>query len=146
MPLTKTTSKIQTKMSKNLPDNVSKTVSKTVSKNTSNNIAVNPQLANKYCPIIKPVKLIGDKWVLPIIKEMIDGAERFNQIKEGIPGITGRTLSAKLKYLVQENLIERVCGTEEVLKLKPEYRLTKFGKALQPIIVEIEKFGEKFMC
>lgn len=118
--------------------------SKSESKSKKTNLSF--QSADKYCPIIKPVKLIGDKWVLPIIKEMIDGAERFNQIKEGIPGITSRTLSTKLKYLAQEKLIERVCDQEEFLKLKPEYRLTKFGKALQPIIVEIEKFGERFMC
>jgi DNA-binding HxlR family transcriptional regulator len=98
----------------------------------------------KYCPIIKPTKLIGDAWTILIVKSLLKGPKRFNQIKTEIPEITSRTLTCRLKDLVIQGVIER--KQYPVIPPKVEYTLTEMGVGMQKIINEIEKFGNKFMC
>jgi DNA-binding HxlR family transcriptional regulator len=102
------------------------------------------QLEKKYCPIIKPSKLLGDSWVLLIVKELLGGPKRFNQLGTAIPEITNRVLTQRLKFLCENGIIER---TEYKTKTpKVEYHLTPMGTALKPILKSIEDFGNKFMC
>lgn len=104
-----------------------------------------PKLSEeKYCPIIKPTKLIGDAWTILIVKSLLEGSKRFNQIKEEIPEITSRTLSARLKFLCENGLIVR--KQYEEIPPKVEYNLTVMGRGLKDIIQAIEKFGNIFMC
>jgi DNA-binding HxlR family transcriptional regulator len=98
----------------------------------------------KYCPIIRPTKLVGDTWTLLIIKSLLPGSKRFNQIREEIPEITSRTLSQRLKFLCEQGLLSRKQYPE--IPPKVEYTLTKMGEALEPIIVAVENFGNDFMC
>ena len=102
------------------------------------------QIEKKYCPIIKPTELLGDTWTLLIIKELLEGPVRFNKIKEKIPEITNRTLSARLKKLCQENVIER--KQHEGNPPKVEYNLTPMGMGLKKVLDAIEEFGNEFMC
>jgi DNA-binding HxlR family transcriptional regulator len=98
------------------------------------------EIIKKYCPIIKPIELIGDSWILLIIKELLVEPKRFNQIKDSIPEITSRTLSAKLKFLISHNI---------VVKRQPpqtEYELTEIGHGLKEVILAIEVFGNTFLC
>ncbi|MEM1312490.1 MAG: helix-turn-helix domain-containing protein [Patescibacteria group bacterium] len=98
----------------------------------------------KYCPIIRPTELLGDTWTLLIIKELLEEPLRFNKIKDKIPEITNRTLSARLKKLVSNKVIER--NLLEGSPPKVEYNLTQMGYGLKPVLREIEDFGNKFMC
>lgn len=96
------------------------------------------------CPIIKPTKLLGDAWTLLIVKSLLEGPKRFNQIKNEIPEITSRTLTTRLRYLVDEGLLVRQQYPE--IPPKVEYSLTKMGQDLKDIIESIEKFGNTWMC
>lgn len=98
----------------------------------------------KYCPIIKPTKLIGDVWTLLIVKSLLEESKRFNQIKADIPEITSRTLACRLKSLVKQGVIER--KQYQVIPPKVEYSLTEVGLGMNKIIKEIERFGNKFLC
>jgi DNA-binding HxlR family transcriptional regulator len=103
-----------------------------------------PETMRKYCPIIKPVSLIGDFWTLLIVKELLDGPKRFNLIKEALPEITSRTLSAKLKNMVENDVVKRT-----QLEGSPpgvEYSLTSLGHGLRPVVKSIEEFGNQFLC
>jgi DNA-binding HxlR family transcriptional regulator len=98
----------------------------------------------KYCPIIRPTKVVGDVWTILIVKALLRGPKRFNQIKEEIEEITSRTLSARLKFLVEQKIILRKQFPE--IPPRVEYELTEMGKGLESIVVEIEKFGNQWMC
>jgi DNA-binding HxlR family transcriptional regulator len=102
------------------------------------------EVEKKYCPIIKPTELLGDTWTLLIIKELLDGPLRFNKIKEKIPEITNRTLSARLKKLCLEGVLER--KQYEEIPPRVEYNLTKMGLGLKKVLDAIEDFGNEFMC
>lgn len=99
---------------------------------------------DKYCPIIKPSKLIGDTWVILIVKELLEQPLRFNQLKDKIPDITSRTLSAKLKFLVEVGLASKECTENN--KNFCEYSLTEMGMDLEKVIEHIEEFGNKWLC
>jgi len=99
----------------------------------------------KFISIIKPIKLIGDPWVLLIIKALMEGPKRFNQISKELDGITNRSLSLKLKHLAAQGVLERQVDPStnppQVI-----YYLTPLGKGVEPILKSIEEFGDKFFC
>jgi DNA-binding HxlR family transcriptional regulator len=102
------------------------------------------ELIKKYCPIIKPIELIGDVWTLMIIKSLLKESKRFNQIKAEIPEITNRTLSARLKSLCLKQVINREVGEENPPTVV--YSLTELGHGMKEIIEAIENFGNKYLC
>lgn len=93
--------------------------------------------------IVKPIELIGDPWTLMIVKCLIVGPKRFNELKNEIPGINNRTLSARLKSLALDGAIQRQVGLENPPTVK--YYVTALGKGIGPILQAIEDFGNKFM-
>jgi DNA-binding HxlR family transcriptional regulator len=101
-------------------------------------------ISKKYCPIIKPTRLVGDVWTLLIVKSLLHGPKRFNQIKDNIPEITSRTLSARLKILVDQSIVDRKQFAE--IPPRVEYSLTEMGKDLEKIVEEVEAFGNRWMC
>ena len=106
------------------------------------------EIQKKYCPIFKPVDLIGDCWTLLIIKQLIAGPRRYNEIRGGIPDINNRTLSARLKSLVSKGIIFKTI-IENVVDTTPavcRYELTEIGYGTTPILIAIEEFGNKFLC
>jgi DNA-binding HxlR family transcriptional regulator len=99
----------------------------------------------QFCSIIKPIELISDSWTLLIIKSLLTGTKRFNEIKNDVEDINNRTLSARLKFLVEKGvLIRRVSQSTTPPSVK--YTLTPLGKGIEPILNEIENFGNKYLC
>ncbi|MDF2909891.1 winged helix-turn-helix transcriptional regulator [Sporolactobacillus laevolacticus] len=96
--------------------------------------------SSQNCPIEASLNLIGTKWSFLIIRElMIDGTLRYNQILKNLEGISPRTLSAKLKLLEESKIISKKVYAE--VPPRVEYSLTDFGKKLEPIFLELKKFG-----
>lgn len=102
-------------------------------------------IEEKFYSIAEPIKLIGDTWVLLIIKALMDRPKRFNQISKELEGITNRSLSLKLKHLATQGVLERQVDPStnppQVI-----YYLTPLGKGVEPILKAIEEFGDKFFC
>jgi DNA-binding HxlR family transcriptional regulator len=84
---------------------------------------------DEYCPIAVGVEFFGDRWTPLILRELVVGSHRFNEIHRGIPKISRTLLSQRLRGLVDRGLVERVDDDYGI-----EYHLTEAGEALQPII------------
>lgn len=95
-----------------------------------------------YCPISAATKIIGDFWSILIIRELLKGPLRFNQLQNQIDGITGSTLSDRLKKLAQEEIVQR--QQYESIPPKVEYSLTEKGYSLKDLLSYIEEFAHKW--
>jgi len=94
--------------------------------------------AESYCPVFhRAVELIGRRWNGPIIRALLDGAERFGEIRSRIPGLTDRLLAQRLRELEREGLVERAYATATV----PHYTLTTKGHTLAPVIESIAQWA-----
>ena len=82
----------------------------------------------EYCPIAVGVEYFGDRWTPLILRELVVGSHRFNDIHRGIPKISRTLLSQRLRSLVDRGLVERIEDGGI------EYHLTPAGEDLQPII------------
>ena len=94
------------------------------------------------CPITSALDILGDKWMLVIIKQMlIEGMETFKEFTESDEAIATNILSSKLKCLEQYGLIERKDHpTNKKTKL---YHLTEKGLSLAPVIVELALWSDQ---
>ena len=99
---------------------------------------------NRLCQIKKPTEVLGDVWNLLIIEYLLPGPARFNEIKDGLDGLTSRTLSNRLKSLTSTGIIERTQYAQTPPRV--DYTLTDMGVELKPVIEAIRKFGDKWMC
>jgi DNA-binding HxlR family transcriptional regulator len=95
------------------------------------------------CPIGRAAHLVGDKWVLLIIRDLIVGRKRFGELQKSLGSISPRTLSARLDILEDVGLIEREAYPE--IPPRVEYSLTEKGRALLPLITLMRDYGEKWL-
>ena len=78
------------------------------------------------------VELIGARWSGAILRALMDGAERYAEIKAAIPGVSDTMLSQRLKWLEGEGVLERHVRSSTPVRV--EYRLTERGAALAPVV------------
>ena len=90
----------------------------------------------------KTLSLVGDKWKLIIINELLDGVKRFGEIAADIPGISQKVLTAQLRELEADRLILRKVYAE--VPPRVEYSLTETGKKLDAVIKSMSDFGKSF--
>ena len=79
----------------------------------------------QYCPITRAVEVLGERWSILIVRDMLVGARRFNDIARGLPGLSRSLLTKRLRELERSGVVERLDG---------EYLLTPAGE-LEPLIV-----------
>jgi len=91
----------------------------------------------QYCGVTSAVELIGERWALLIVRDLLVGARRFTDLKQGLPRIPTNILSARLKELQDGGVVRRVplrnCGLV--------YELTEYGQALEPIVLALGRWG-----
>jgi DNA-binding HxlR family transcriptional regulator len=85
----------------------------------------------EYCPVSVGARLIGDRWTLLIIREVMVGATRFTEIHRGLPGLSRTLLSTRLRQLERLGLVERV-PTDHGGRFR--YHLTPAGHAVRPVV------------
>lgn len=83
---------------------------------------------NQTCPIRNIFNTLSKRWMLNILKTIHDGHVGFNQIKNSIPGITGKVLSERLTELTEEGILDRQIIQEKPIRV--EYRFTPQGDKL----------------
>lgn len=94
------------------------------------------------CPITSTLDIIGDKWILVIIKQMIiEGKETFKDFTNSVEGIATNILSAKLKYLEEVGLLTK--SKLSTNKKTVYYHLTDKGLSLTPIIIELAIWSDE---
>ena len=91
------------------------------------------------CPIAKTLDVVGDRWTLLILRDMMLGAAKFKDFLERSPGMPARILSDRLKKLEAAGIVERRIYSEH--PLRAEYHQTPRGEALQPVLLAIGAWG-----
>lgn len=95
------------------------------------------------CPVARALDVIGEKWSLLILRDLFrKGPLRFQSFEEGLPGIAPNTLSARLKSLEAQGVIET--RLYERHPPRYEYLLTDKGRALGPVLKSLYKWGEAY--
>jgi DNA-binding HxlR family transcriptional regulator len=97
----------------------------------------------QFCPIARTLDLLGDKWTLLIVRELLRGKRRFRDIEAGLPGIPPNLLSDRLKVLEQAAIVTREYFRE--LPPRVEYSLTERGSSLEPVLESIAEWGMRHM-
>ena len=92
----------------------------------------------RTCPVAKASEILGDRWTLLIVREMLGGASGFNELQRGLPGISRSVLTDRMRALERAEVIERRTGPKGRTL---EYRLTPAGRDLQPVVQAIGEWG-----
>jgi DNA-binding HxlR family transcriptional regulator len=93
------------------------------------------------CPVEKTLKIVGKKYAVLIIRDLLTGKKRFGELLTSLCGISPRTLSARLDELEKDKIITR--KVFPVMPLHVEYGLTKSGVELQKILEHMNQWGSK---
>ena len=92
----------------------------------------------QYCPVAKSTEILGDRWTVLIVREMLGGASGFNELQRGLPGISRSVLTDRMRALERAEVIERRTGPKGRTL---EYRLTPAGRDLEPVVQAIGEWG-----
>lgn len=95
------------------------------------------------CPIDKTAALVGDRWTLLIVRDLLTGPKRFKDLENSLSGISSRTLCLKLEALVKNAMADRKEFNEKPPRV--EYSLTAKGKGLHAVAEAMRKYGEKHL-
>jgi DNA-binding HxlR family transcriptional regulator len=96
----------------------------------------------KACPVDNTLKIIGKKFTVLLIRNMLSNQTRFNQFLESIEGMNQKILSARLKEMEKDGLITRRVYAETPLRV--EYSLTEKGLAIKPILDQMAAFSLQY--
>lgn len=93
----------------------------------------------QFCPIAKASEVLGERWTLLVVRELVSGSTRYKDLQRGLGRISPSVLSSRLKALVDHGIVEKV---ESDAAHGYEYRLTRMGSALSPIIESVAVWGQ----
>lgn len=91
----------------------------------------------QYCPVAKAAEVLGERWTLLIVRDLITGAHRFTDLHRGLPGISRTLLSERLRRLQADGLVERRRSDG----VRGEYWLTPLGHDLEPAVMAIGQWA-----
>jgi DNA-binding HxlR family transcriptional regulator len=98
---------------------------------------------NQYCGLAYALDIVGERWTLLIIRELMAGPRRFTDLIAGLPGISTNLLSERLKRLEQQGILcRRVLPPPAGSTV---YELTLLGQALETTLLELGKWGSQFV-
>lgn len=97
----------------------------------------------KSCPIEATFRIIGKKWTVLIIREMLRGTTQFNRFLENIEGITPKVLSERLRELQKFGIVRRRIVSEYPIRV--EYEMTDLGREFEPVLLAAASFSMKNM-
>lgn len=94
------------------------------------------------CPVETTLLLIGDKWKVLILRDLIEGTKRFGELKKSIGSISQKVLTQQLREMEEDGLVNRKVYAE--VPPKVEYSLTEHGVSLKPILDSMWTWGEQY--
>ncbi|MAU09540.1 MAG: transcriptional regulator [Anaerolineaceae bacterium] len=105
---------------------------------------MNKRTYNQFCPLAYSLDVIGDRWTLLIVRELMFGPRRYTDLQQGLPGIGTNLLAKRLKDMEAADIISQQ-------KLPPPaashvYALTERGQSLQPIINQLAQWGKPYLA
>ena len=93
------------------------------------------------CPVETTLALIGDKWKVLILRDLLPGTKRFGELKRSIGSVSQKVLTAQLRDMEAKGLVSRKVYAE--VPPRVEYSLTERGKSLMPILDGMCEWGDK---
>lgn len=100
-------------------------------------------LAIEPCPVETTLKLISNKWKVLILRELLTGTKRFNELRSGIDGISQKVLTQNLRSMEEDGIVTRTIFPE--VPPRVEYCLSDLGNTLKPIIAAMEVWGTGYL-
>lgn len=94
------------------------------------------------CPVETTLTLIGDKWKVLILRDLMDGTKRFGELRKSLSGVSQKVLTAQLRDMESSGLVNRKVYAE--VPPKVEYSLTALGDSLRPVIDVLRDWGEGY--
>ena len=94
------------------------------------------------CPVATTVQLIGSKWKLLILRNLLVRPWRFNELRKGLDGISQKVLTDSLRSMEEDGIITRTVYPE--VPPRVEYALSELGESMRPIIKSMEDFGNYY--
>lgn len=94
------------------------------------------------CPVETTLLLIGDKWKVLILRDLVGGTKRFGELKKSIGSVSQKVLTAQLRDMEQKGLVERKVYAE--VPPRVEYTLTDTGYSLKPILDAMDDWGKEY--
>ena len=94
------------------------------------------------CPVEITLQLIGDKWKVLIIRDLLEGTKRFNELRRSVEGITQKVLTSHLRAMEAAGLVNRKVYPE--VPPKVEYSLTETGLSLKPVLDAMVAWGTDY--
>lgn len=95
----------------------------------------------QYCGVTTAVELIGERWALLIVRDLLVGPRRYTDLKQGLPRIPTNILSTRLKELQEGGVVRRV----PLLNCGLVYELTPYGRSFEPIMLALGRWGFQAM-
>ena len=96
------------------------------------------------CPVETTLMLIGDKWKVLILRDLMPGTKRFGELKKSIGSVSQKVLTAQLRDLEEKGLVSRKVYAE--VPPRVGYSLTELGKSLSPILDAMREWGEHYQA
>ena len=94
------------------------------------------------CPVETTLTLIGDKWKVLILRDLMPGIKRFGELKKSVGNVSQKVLTAQLRTMEESGLVNRKVYAE--VPPRVEYSLTELGKSLEPILDSMRAWGEAY--
>ncbi len=96
------------------------------------------------CPVETTLALIGDKWKVLILRDLLPGTKRFGELKKSIGSVSQKVLTAQLRDMEANGLVNRKVYAE--VPPRVEYTLTQLGQSLKPILDAMWNWGEGYQA
>lgn len=94
----------------------------------------------QFCPVAQALEVVGERWTLLVMRELLSGSRRFNEIQRGVPLMSPTLLSQRLTRLVRAGLVERTPGAAG----RREYQMTEAGRELRPVVEGLGVWGQRW--
>jgi DNA-binding HxlR family transcriptional regulator len=94
----------------------------------------------QFCPVARAAEIFGERWTPLVVRELLCGSTRFNEIRRGVPRMSTTLLSQRLRKLEEIGVIEHVHAAGGA-----DYRLTAAGEELRPIILALGHWGSRWI-
>ena len=96
----------------------------------------------EHCPVGRSLDIVGDRWVLLIVRDAFDGLRRFGEFRDNL-GVARNILTDRLKKLTEAGILDSVPASDG--SAYQEYVLTKKGEALLPVVIGLRQWGEQHL-
>lgn len=97
----------------------------------------------QFCPVAMAAEILCTRWTVVLLRELLAGSTRFNELRRGLPRISPALLSQRLKELEEAGVVERHASDKEAGIA--EYHLTAMGRDLMPVVMGIGEWGQRWI-